>query len=272
VLHNFDTTGSYDVKVVVTTAFGCNDSLTKTLFHGDTVRISVAPANAFTICAGDTAQITATAGINRYSWNNGETTQDINATQAQTYIVTGYNGNNCFDVDSVAMNLAPNPTANAGLDVTIKFGKTTVLIGSGGGDYLWSPAASLDDATVSNPTASPQETTTYILTVTNGPGCTDDDTVLVTVDVPEFIKVPNILTPNGDGFNDLWDLKEVPDIGNTKVSVVNRWGKTVFTADNYQHDWAGTFEGEPLPDGVYIYIIEGSSFYDTLKGPMQIIR
>ena len=168
--------------------------------------------------------------------------------------------------------LAPSPTANAGADVSIKFGKTTILQGSGGGDYLWSPATSLDDATLSNPTASPQETTTYVLTVTNSIGCTDQDTVLVSVDVPEFIKVPNILTPNADGFNDVWDLSEVPDIGNTKVSVVNRWGKTVFSSNDYQHDWAGTYDGEPLPDGVYIYIIEGSLFYDTLKGPMQIIR
>ncbi|GEM_PF-875358 len=272
VVHNFDTTGSYDVKLVIVTTYGCNDSLTKTLFHGDTVRMSITPSSDFTICAGDTAQISASAGLDSYVWNTGATTQAIQASQAQTYVVTGYNGNNCFATDSVAMALAPSPTANAGADVSIKFGKTTVLQGSGGGDYLWSPATSLDDATSSNPTASPQETTTYVLTVTNGTGCTDQDTAIVNVDVPEFIKVPNILTPNADGFNDVWDLSEVPDIGNTKVSVVNRWGKTVFSSNDYQHDWAGTYEGEPLPDGVYIYIIEGSLFYDTLKGPMQIIR
>ncbi|MFT5723792.1 MAG: gliding motility-associated-like protein, partial [Bacteroidia bacterium] len=88
----------------------------------------------------------------------------------------------------------------------------------------------------------------------------------------ELIKVPNLVTPNGDGLNDVWDLSEIPDIGNTKVSVVNRWGKTVFSTSDYQHDWAGTYKGEPLPDGVYIYLIEGSEFYDTLKGPLQIIR
>lgn len=272
VFHNFDTTGRYDIKLVVKTEFGCHDSLTKTIFHGDTVRIGVTPSSAFTICAGDTAQISATTGIDSYVWNTGETTRTIGAHQAQTYIVTGYNGNNCFDVDSVTVSLAPTPTANAGSDVSIKFGKTTMLTGSGGGNYLWTPGTTLDDATSSSPIASPQSTTVYVLTVTNSIGCTDTDSVTVTVDVPELIKVPNLLTPNGDGSNDFWDLAEVPDIGNTKVSVVNRWGKTVFSTENYQHDWQGTFEGEPLPDGVYIYIIEGSSFYDTLKGPMQIIR
>lgn len=272
VSHNFDTTGNYDVKLIVRTALGCHDSLTKTIFHGDTVRIDITPSSAFTICAGDTAQLSATSGIDSYVWNTGETTRTIGATQAQTYIVTGYNGNNCFDVDSVSVSVAAAPTANAGADVSIKFGKTTMLLGSGGGTYAWSPSTSLDDATIATPTASPQTTTTYILTVTNSIGCTDSDSVTVTVDVPELIKVPNLLTPNGDGFNDVWDLTEVPDIGNTKVSVVNRWGKTVFSTENYQHDWEGTYEGEPLPDGVYIYIIEGSAFYDTLKGPMQIIR
>ena len=147
VVHNFDTTGSYDVKLVIVTTYGCNDSLTKTLFHGDTVRMSITPSSDFTICAGDTAQISASAGLDSYVWNTGATTQAIQASQAQTYVVTGYNGNNCFATDSVAMALAPSPTANAGADVSIKFGKTTVLQGSGGGDYLWSPATSLDDAT-----------------------------------------------------------------------------------------------------------------------------
>ncbi|MFT5724356.1 MAG: PKD repeat protein, partial [Bacteroidia bacterium] len=229
VSHNFDTTGSYNVKLVIKTAFGCNDSLSKTIFHGDTVRIDVTPANAFTICNGDTAQISATAGINRYVWNTGATTQTIGANQAQTYIVTGYNGNNCFDVDSVTLSVAGKPTADAGMDASIKFGKSTMLLGSGGGTYLWTPKESLDDETKADPLATPQTTTTYYLTVTNSIGCTDTDTVIVNVAIPELIKVPNLVTPNGDGLNDVWDLSEIPDIGNTKVSVVNRWGKTVFS-------------------------------------------
>jgi len=76
-------------------------------------------------------------------------------------------------------------TADAGDDAAICFGETTQLNASGTGvgslSYEWSPAASLDNATTAIPFASPESTTTYIVTVTDDNGCTATDDVLVTV-------------------------------------------------------------------------------------------
>jgi len=104
-------------------------------------------------------------------------------------------------------------------------------------------------------------------------GCDDFDTVEVTVVKPVVIIVPNLISPNGDGANDVWDLSSVPGIGNTMITVYSRWGKEVFATDNYNHDWRGTYEGEPLPSGTYVYIIEFlKGGLETVKGNLQIIR
>jgi gliding motility-associated-like protein len=272
VTHGFASTGNYDAKLHIETQFGCKDSVTRSFTVGDSVKISISPAGPISICEGESVQLTASSGIQRYSWNTGETANFINATQARTYIVTGFNSNYCFGIDSVTVSTTPSPIAEAGNDVFLEYGESTVLQGSGGTNYTWSPPDRLDDPNKADPKATPLETTRYYLTVTNAQGCSSVDSVLVVVGAPKRIDVPNLLTPNGDQSNDVWDLSQVPDIENTKVSVLNRWGKVVFSAENYQHNWDGTYEGNPLPDGTYLYIIEGSEFYETLKGPLQIIR
>ena len=73
-----------------------------------------------------------------------------------------------------------NVTANAGSNVTIQNGGSTVLQGSGGSSCSWSPTTGLNNPNSCTPTASPSQTTTYTLTVTEN-GCTDTDTVVVTV-------------------------------------------------------------------------------------------
>lgn len=75
----------------------------------------------------------------------------------------------------------PIPQAGAGVAQNICDGTTTRLAGTGGGTYWWTPAGTLSNPTINNPVASPHTTTTYKLTVTNTYGCTDTDSVTITV-------------------------------------------------------------------------------------------
>jgi gliding motility-associated-like protein len=61
--------------------------------------------------------------------------------------------------------------------------------------------------------------------------------------------IPNIFTPNGDTYNDTFRIRNLPD--GSKLTVVNRWGRTVYENSNYQNDW----DGGTLPDGIYFYNI-----------------
>jgi gliding motility-associated-like protein len=63
---------------------------------------------------------------------------------------------------------------------------------------------------------------------------------------------PNVITPNGDGINDIFEIENLPE--NTEVIILNRWGNVVFSSDNYQNNWDGKdTSGKELVDGVYTY-------------------
>jgi gliding motility-associated-like protein len=70
---------------------------------------------------------------------------------------------------------------------------------------------------------------------------------------------PNVITANGDGVNDLFEIANLPE--NTEVNILNRWGNVVFSSDDYQNNWQGKDNsGKELVDGVYTY------YYKTANG------
>ena len=83
--------------------------------------------------------------------------------------------------NSINMAVSPLPIADAGKDVSVCAGSGIQLNGSGGIVYTWYPAVSLSNNLVSNPTATPGSTTTYILTVANAGKCLSKDSVVVSV-------------------------------------------------------------------------------------------
>ncbi|WKK66822.1 T9SS type A sorting domain-containing protein [Lutimonas zeaxanthinifaciens] len=131
-----------------------------------------------TICQGQSATLTASGG-STYLWSNGETTQSItvNPDETNTYSVTVSEGN-ASDTDEVIVNVNPLPVAGAGANMTIEAGQSVTLSASGEGNYLWSTGETTQSITV-----SPNSTTTYEVTVSNG-NCEDKDTVRVTVNQP----------------------------------------------------------------------------------------
>lgn len=78
---------------------------------------------------------------------------------------------------------------------------------------------------------------------------------LVVQDCDELLEISNICTPNNDGNNDTWKVSNVSQIEGCTVQIFNRWGQLVFETVDYENDWEGTRESEPLPDGVYYYVI-----------------
>ena len=169
---------------------------------------------------------------------------------------------------------------NAGNDITIHNGETTLLNGSGdAGTFLWSPAASLNDANIPGPVASPVTTTTYILTITNANGCIGSDDVTVSVTGGRSIAVSpaNAFTPNSDGINDRWIITTDNTViaGSGHVIVMSRDGKRVYESNSYQNDWQGTYKGNALPDGTYYFVVEyklTNGETTRLKGNVTILR
>ncbi|HYG50825.1 MAG TPA: Ig-like domain-containing protein, partial [Flavobacteriales bacterium] len=143
------------------------------------------------ICIGGSTVIgtAASAGLT-YSWSPavGLSSSTVaqptaNPSATTTYTLTATNGAGCAASDAVVVTVNALPTVNAGADVSICAGGSTVIgtAASAGLTYSWSPAVGLSSSTVAQPTASPSATTTYTLTATNGAGCTASDAVVVTV-------------------------------------------------------------------------------------------
>ncbi|MDN5202572.1 gliding motility-associated C-terminal domain-containing protein [Fulvivirgaceae bacterium BMA10] len=104
----------------------------------------------------------------------------------------------------------------------------------------------------------------YNITIRDSKGCTI--TLDATVPQDENVFIPNVFTPNNDGANDRFFIRNLPS-DNTTLTIRNRWGKVVYKQDNYKNDW----DGESNGDGMYFYTLElgdGTIF----KGWVEIWR
>lgn len=86
------------------------------------------------------------------------------------------------------------------------------------------------------------------------------------------ISPPVGFTPNGDGDNDTWVLDGISAFPNNSVQIFSRWGDRVFEARNYQSDWDGSFNGNPLPEGTYYWVIDLGDGSDVQKGFVVLFR
>ena len=90
---------------------------------------------------------------------------------------------------------------------------------------------------------------------------------------PASVYATNILSPNGDGKNDYWVVKDILSYPNNTVTVYDRAGRIVFSKHTYTNDWDGTFKGAPLAEGTYYYLINlGIDEGTVLKGFITIVR
>lgn len=157
---------------------------------------------------------------------------------------------------------------SAGEDVTILQGGNTQLQATGGTTYNWSPLAGLSGNGIADPIAQPEETTNYAVT-TEIDGCTYTDTVIVTVE--RLLTPPNTITPNGDGFNDVWEIPGIHDHQQATVTIYDRWGQRVFKDTGYKTP----FDGKGLPSGTYYWVIELSRLEgvaEPLTGFLSIVN
>ncbi len=112
-----------------------------------------------------------------------------------------------------------------------------------------------------------QDSFRYEICSNECPNICDEAIVVVRVGNEEDCFISNVVTPNGDGFNDFFEIPCLntnlyPD---NKLIVFNQWGDEVFRAQPYENDWAGQFNGQSLPADTYFYVID----FGTNREPIQ---
>ncbi len=78
-------------------------------------------------------------------------------------------------------------------------------------------------------------------------------------------------TPNGDGYNDKWVVNNKDIASPFKLRIYNRAGSLVYSSENYNNDWTGEYNGNPLPQGTYYYVIIDKAG-KKYTGALSIIR
>jgi gliding motility-associated-like protein len=202
-----------------------------------------------------------------YTWqpNTGNTDSMATNLKAGSYTTSVTDSRGCLDT---AVNIISQPAQVTltvmPMDTTIPPGVTIQLNSNfqppiGNPIYTWTESTpTLSCLNCPNPSAWPPAADSlniYTLVVNyNNNLCSDTVTVRVRVFLPDTFAIPTAFTPNGDGVNDTYYIP-VSDTANLRsfhIDIFDRWGQTVFTTNNSQQGWDGTYKGEPQPEGVYV--------------------
>lgn len=97
----------------------------------------------------------------------------------------------------------------------------------------------------------------------------------VTDSAAHALLIPNAFTPNNDGKNDVFQIRNFSNQKLLEFKVFNRWGTILFHTQDSNRGWDGTFKSNPQPMGVYGYVIRivyPDNVVETYKGTITLIR
>ncbi len=274
---------SQDVFPTVTTTYIVSATDLCNNLSVDSIKVVVGSlmhttSNDTTVCSGTQLTLESTFDGN-ITWD-GFTTNPINvvANQPNTYRVTM--SNVCGVItDSVVVNVYQTPNLSLGSDRTFCDYETYNLSLNQNYEqvswYYSTEASSLGSLVSSDPVYTANASGIYFAVARNG-FCLDTAMVLLSF-VPCEINAPNIITPNSDGFNDVLKFTNLEYYNGSKLAIYNRWGRKVYSTNDYRNDWSG----DNLIDGIYYYVLslpskvrlEGSEeWIETLSGSITILR
>lgn len=179
--------------------------------------------------------------------------------------------------------LYSNPHEIITKDKTIFLGETVEIEATSACDvsYSWTPSETLSASDVPSVSATPDSSTSYILSYTEDQVCITYDTINIEVIDPSVlpcdeIYLPKAFTPNNDNLNDTYGISNPQVIKGKLLSfeIYDRWGSRVFFTDDETAEWDGSFQGKPMNPGVLLYrlrfICDGEEKIDV--GSLAIMR
>ena len=228
------------------------------------------------ICVGESTRIRA-SGADSYEWNTGDSTSQIIVAPENTtsYTVTGF-VQNCDVSKSITIEVYPTP------DVILTVSQTHILQGDiidlqaeGAIEYQWYGDNSISCLNCDIITAAPNSSNEICVVGFNS-NCTDTACAYIEVE-PCEIFIPNAFTPIKNDLNDTWQIFTQCPIGIGELRIYDRWGKQIFYTTNLTDSWDGTYNGERVKPGVYIYKILFSyshtpTIFYTYQGSIMVLE
>lgn len=244
------TAGPETAQTVTVTATNTNNALFSSFaVTGNTLRFKFTPG------ANGTAAVTVTVKDNGGTANGGvdqvQQTFDISVTSLSTPVITSNKG------------------------ALVSKGETVLLTATGGTTYTWTadmPASIISGEHTPVVTVRPQQKVVYTVTAANAAGCTAQQSITIEVKDDYKVDATNIMTPNGDGINDRFVIKNIDSYPNNELKIFDRSGRMIYTKRSYQNEWDATLNGRPLEEGTYYYILDFGPGLPKVKGFITIIR
>ncbi len=269
-------TGTY--TVTVTDANGCINYANVTISEPSEITISISQVNV--LCNGGadgtaTASAVGGSGSNTYSWDTSPVQTNATATGlvAGTYTVTVTDVKGCTNTETVqiteptALALDATPTNSSCPDT--EDGEIALAITGGTSPYIviWA-----DGITTQNRTNLLPGTDSVVVTDANG--CAESLSIDVGYDISfNCLVIPDIITPNHDGYNDEWIITNIDMYPDAEVRVFNRWGRMIYRERNIlSNPWDGTFKGKLVPTDSYHYILDLNDGSQPRSGVISVIR
>ena len=230
--------------------------------------LAIMPGDSLGICVYDSVLVSLVSNGLSFSWNGGLWVgkQNFLSSPGQ-YVIAASGINGCKTYDTLDIyNYAVVATATASPQI-ISPGDNTTLSATGGTSFYWfadAPSTFSNQhgaSTLALPTA---DTTTYYIQVEDINGCTDTASVQVFVKEQDstviyantYGNIQNVITPNGDGLNDVLDLSGITNGDPCEFTVYTRWGTPVYNQEVYNNAWGGTTDGGAnLEDGTYYFVL-----------------
>jgi gliding motility-associated-like protein len=246
-----------------------------------TAPLAITPTIKNDICNTGKGSITTTVngGVAPYTyqWSDGVATSSATGLLAGTYTVSVVDIGTCknslaitVENDSVTLAITPTikndicKTSNGSIEIAANGGLAPYI-------YKWS----VDSAGKS---ISALGAGAYSVLVTDLNGCKNSFSLNVEEDICPEIIVHDVITPNGDGFNDVWVIEGIQNYPKSAVQVFDKWGDKLYEQSGYNNNWAGRgSKGELLPDGTYFYIVKlnapnAAGGQNQFKGSLLIKR
>jgi gliding motility-associated-like protein len=279
-------TGNTTYYVTVTDANSCSNN--------DSIKVSIRPNPVFTVipdtlvCSLNAVQLYASGG-DIYSWSPASLVSNPNISNplSNTTTTTSYTVSITESTCNVSATLTTNLTLAPPLTINISKSNdidcsdgSAQLLATGAVTYSWLPAGGLNnnDTTIANPIVSPLITQQYVVKGDDpSTGCIGYDSVTVYVNFADnnnAYLMATAFTPNNDGLNDCYGIKNWGVLEKLDFSIYNRWGTLIFHTNDPADCWDGTYQGQPCDIDTYIYVVKASTPCGNVfrKGNLTLLR
>ncbi|MGM0649200.1 MAG: gliding motility-associated C-terminal domain-containing protein, partial [Bacteroidota bacterium] len=206
-----------------------------------------------------------------YNWSNGSTSQNLNNVTAGTYHFTLTDNQNCQQDTSIEVETFPEIITEYSIEPKTCIDKddaSILLSASGGtGDFIYEWSSGQNTPNINNLASG-----SYGVTITDGNNCEKFLDIYIPENDTECLYIPNSFTPNGDGYNDTWVLRNIEAYPSAMVQVFAKDGRILFEANGGYTPWDGTYNGKDVPSGTYYYVVDLNNGDEPYKGSLTILR